>query len=82
MDNDEFHKISYVLHVLGVLYPDSEKSINENCDELRSKDYELKKSAYERVYNKPLDYNFESSDIAGWTGSLEEAEAVNVENAE
>lgn len=82
MDNDEFHKISYVLHVLGVLYPDSEKSINENCDELRSKDYELKKSAYERVYNKPLDYTFESSDIAGWTGSLEEDEAVNVENAE
>ena len=69
-DTDEFKKVRYVLHILGVLYPDGEKTVRENTQELGTKDYELKKACYERVYGKKLTYDFESTDIAGWKGSL------------
>lgn len=65
-DTDEFNKVKYVLHILPVLFPDPEKSVRENSVELCVRDYELKKSAYERAYNKELDYKFSASDIAGW----------------
>ena len=38
-------------------------------------DYRLKKEIYEKVYSKPLDYTFDPSDIAGWTGTLEKSGA-------
>ena len=69
-DEGDFKKVKYVLHVLGVLRPDPEKSVRENTEELASKDYELKKQCYESVYGKELTYDFENSDIAGWKGSL------------
>ena len=72
MDTDEFRKVKFVLHVLDVLYPDPQKSNKENSKEMCARDYELKKNAYERIYGKILSYNFESSDIAGWTGTLDE----------
>lgn len=68
--NEEFKKVKYVLHVLGVLYPDPEKTTKENTEWLAAKDYELKKSCYEEVYGKKLTYDFESSDIAGWKNTL------------
>ncbi len=69
-DEGDFKKVKYVLHVLGVLRPDPEKTARENTEELASKDYELKKECYESVYDKELTYEFENSDIAGWKGSL------------
>lgn len=68
MDTRNFHKVRYTLHILDVLYPDPQKSIRENSILLCEKDYALKKQAYERIYGKPLSYDFEPSDIAGWTG--------------
>ncbi len=65
-DTEEFKKVKYVLHVLDVLYPDNEKTVKENTELLGKKDYELKKSCYEKVYGKELTYEFNSSDIAGW----------------
>ena len=38
----------------------------EASELLCKRDYELKKSAYEKIYGKKLDYKFENSDIAGW----------------
>lgn len=67
-DTEEFYKVKYVLHVLGVLYPDPQKDVRTNSFELCEKDYALKKSAYEKAYGKELDYTFENCDIAGWTG--------------
>ena len=64
-DTDDFKKVKYILHVLGVLYPDKNKTSRENTEELAQLDYELKKQCYERVYNKPLTYTFEPTDIAG-----------------
>ena len=74
MDNESFRKVGYKIHVLGLLYPDKDKSIRENREELKRLDYQLKKEAYEKIYNKKLDYSFEPADIAGWTVS--EAETV------
>lgn len=69
MDNDEFRKVRFVVHVLDVLTPDKERSVRENCAAMRDADYALKKDIYEKVYGKPLDYSFDATDIAGWTGS-------------
>lgn len=69
-DTKEFKKVKYILHVLDVLYPDSDKTVKENMEQLSAKDYLLKKNCYETVYHKPLSYEFHNSDIAGWKGSL------------
>ncbi len=68
MDNDEFHKVKFILHILDVLTPDPDKSVKENCAAMQSADYALKKKLYEKVYGKPLDYSFDPTDIAGWVG--------------
>lgn len=67
-ENDEFYKTKYRLHILKTLHPDPQKTVKQNSEELCAVDYELKKAAYERVYGKPLTYNFQQSDIAGWLG--------------
>lgn len=69
-DTPEFKKVKYILHVLDVLYPDIDKTAKENVEWLATQDYELKKECYEKSYNKALTYDFDSSDIAGWKGSL------------
>lgn len=69
-DTPEFKKVKYILHVLDVLYPDTQKSVRENTEFLSHTDYTLKKNCYESVYGKELTYTFENSDIAGWKGAL------------
>ena len=46
--------MKYVLHILGVLYPDKNKTVKENTDWLSAQDYSLKKECYEKVYGKEL----------------------------
>lgn len=65
LDTEDFYNVKYILHILGVLYPDEKKSVRENSIEMCERDNELKKEAYERIYGKKLDYGFEKSDIAG-----------------
>lgn len=65
-DTDEFMKVRYRVHVLGVIYPEKDRSVRENRIEMCRKDAELKRAAYERIYGKELSYDFESCDIAGW----------------
>ncbi len=67
-DGSGFRKTKYILHVLDVLYPDTEKTVKENSLFIGEKDYALKKECYERVYGKKLTYKFECCDIAGWCG--------------
>lgn len=66
----EFNRVKYILHVLDVLYPDSEKTVKENTESLSDMDYNLKKACYEKVYGKKLSYDFDPSDIAGWKGNI------------
>lgn len=65
-DNEEFNKVKYKVHVLKPLISDKNKSARENSKELANKDYEQKKEAYEKAYNKKLDYTFSYKDIAGY----------------
>lgn len=66
LDAPSFHKVQYILHVLPVIFPDPVKSARENSLAMCEQDYRQKKAAYEAAYGKPLDYRFESDDIAGW----------------
>ena len=66
LDNDEFNKVKYIVHILNCIYPDSSKSVRANSIDMANKDYEQKKEAYEKAYNKKLIYDFDISDIAGF----------------
>ena len=66
IDTEQFFKVKYRLHILDTLYPDKNITTREASELLCKRDYELKKSAYEKIYGKKLDYKFENSDIAGW----------------
>lgn len=68
MDNDQFRKVKYTLHILEVMYPDPEKTLRENSRGMCARDYALRKAAYERIYGKPLTWDFDPTDIAGWCG--------------
>ena len=65
-DNEEFFESEYVVHILDPIYPDVTKSVRQNSIEMAACDFEQKKSAYEKAYNKKLDYGFEESDIANY----------------
>ncbi len=65
-DKDGFNKVDFTLYVMEPLYPDMAKTIKEQKEELKVKDYELKSKAYEEAYGKKLDYKFENWDIAGY----------------
>ena len=69
-DTAEFKKVKYILHILDVLYPDGNKTAQENTEMLSARDYALKKACYESVYGKELTYAFHPSDIAGWKEAL------------
>ena len=61
-----FYDTRLILHVLKPIYADPNKSIRENSISMSRIDYEQKKEAYEKAYGKPLNYEFEPWDIAGW----------------
>ncbi len=64
-DTEKFKKVKYRVHILDVLHLDPELSPGENSENMCENDYRLKVEAYERVYNRQLDYSFERFDIAG-----------------
>jgi hypothetical protein len=66
-DDSGFKKSKYTLYIMPPIYPDKDKNLKENKDEMREKDYMQKVEAYEKAYNKKLDYTFNpNEDIAGW----------------
>lgn len=67
-NNDDFYQTRYRLHVLPLIWPDPQLSVNENAKLMMEKDYAQKKAAYEKAYQKKLDYRFTLHDIAGWRG--------------
>lgn len=66
----DFNEVSYVLHILPVIYPDPEKTVRDNSFAMMHQDYQQKCKAYEAAYHQPLTYAFKQTDIAGWTGRL------------
>ncbi|MCC8136829.1 MAG: 1-acyl-sn-glycerol-3-phosphate acyltransferase [Clostridiales bacterium] len=69
LENEEFHRTRYVMHILQPIYPDPEKSTRENSQKMMRLDYQQKAEAYEKAYGKKLTYDFETDDIAGWIPS-------------
>ncbi|MCC8357083.1 MAG: 1-acyl-sn-glycerol-3-phosphate acyltransferase [Oscillospiraceae bacterium] len=65
-NRDDFRQVRYVVHVLPPVYPQEGKNVRQNSIAMMEKDYEQKRAAYEKAYGKPLTYDFEDSDIAGW----------------
>ena len=64
-DQDGFKNIRYIIHIMQPIYPDKSKDLKTNKTEMRDEDYKLKVEAYEKAYEKKLDYKFEDWDIAG-----------------
>ena len=64
-DNEQFNKVKYKLHILKPIYPNPNITAKENSTIMKEIDYKQRKQAYEKIYNKKLDYRFEAEDIAG-----------------
>lgn len=75
-EDNGFNKLKYIIHILKPIYPDSSKDMRTNKEEMRQKDYELKKEAYEKAYGKELTYEFDKSDIAGLVEEKKESDIV------
>lgn len=65
-ESNGFKKLRYKLHILDVLYPDCTKLFKNRKEDLKKRDNELKRNAYEKIYGKKLEYKFENTDIAGF----------------
>ena len=57
---DGFPIQEYTLHFLPAIYPDETKSIKENMEIMKDKNYEMWKEVYEKVYKLPLTYSCDS----------------------
>ncbi len=71
-ETDEFYRTKFVMHVLPPIYPDPNKTVRENSRQMMEIDYRQKKEAYEKAYGKPLTYDYEPGDVAGWALDEEE----------
>ncbi len=57
---DGFPIQEYTLHFLPAIYPDESKSVKENMEIMKDKNYEMWKEVYEKVYKLPLTYSCDS----------------------
>ena len=64
---DGFYVQRHTLHVMDPIYPDPQKTVRENRDEMRERDLQLKRKCYEQTYGITLDPVFiPERDIAGY----------------
>ena len=61
-----FRDVRTILHVLPPIFPNPSLSARENSFTMCSADYAAKVACYQKCYGKPLTYDFDPSDIAGW----------------
>ena len=54
---DGFPIQAYTVHILPPIFPDPEKSIRENTEIMKNKNFELWKEVYESTYGIPLSYS-------------------------
>lgn len=57
---DGFPVQEYTLNILEPIYPDKEKSVKENVENMKEKNYSMWKDVYEKFYGIPLTYSTES----------------------
>ena len=59
--SDGFPIQEYTLHILPAIYPDENKTIKENAEDMKNKNYEAWKKVYEDFYGIPLTYSTETA---------------------
>ncbi len=52
----------YTIHIEKPIYPDATKDLHTNIEEMKDKNFNIWKDIYEKVYNKPLQYETEVID--------------------
>ncbi len=57
---DGFPIQEYTLHFLPAIYPNKNKTVKENIEYLKDKNYAMWKKVYEKVYGIPLTYSCDS----------------------
>ena len=60
---DGFPIQEYTLHFLPAIYPDPNKTVKENMEIMKDKNYAMWKEVYEKEYNIPLTYSCDASKI-------------------
>ena len=53
---DGFMVQEYTVNILPLIYPDKKLSVNENCERMKTKNFELWKTCYEDIYKTELTY--------------------------
>ena len=56
LDADGFFVQEYTVNILPAIYPDKNKSRNENMEYMKNENYNAWKKTYESFYNKKLEY--------------------------
>lgn len=56
IDNDGFNIQKYTVHIMKPIYPDSNKTVKQNVEDMTNLNYELCKQKYEEVYGIKLTY--------------------------
>lgn len=56
LDPDGFYVQEYTINIMPAIYPDKDKTRNENMEDLRNKNFEAWKEVYEKTYNTKLEY--------------------------
>ena len=59
---DGFPIQEYTLHFLPAIYPDESKTVKENMEIMKDKNYEMWKEVYETTYGIPLTYSRDSAE--------------------
>jgi hypothetical protein len=54
---DGFPIQAYTVHILPPIYPDPEKTVRENTEIMKNRNFELWKEVYESTYGIPLSYD-------------------------
>ena len=59
---DGFPIQEYTLHFLPAIYPDESKTVKENMEIMKDKNYEMWKEVYETTYGIPLTYSCDTAE--------------------
>lgn len=59
IDDDGFNLQKYTIHIMKPIYPDKDKTLKENVEEMTNLNYNLCKAKYEEVYGIKLTYTSE-----------------------
>ncbi len=60
LDADNYPVQEYTVHIMPLIYPDKNKSLKENAEEMKEKNYSMCKAKYEEIYGEKMVYTTQS----------------------